>query len=180
MSSPELSMLRWQFGLAWRLAEHHLPHLTDEACLWEPGPGSWSVRKSADGLWRPDWSDIEPNPAPPATIGWLTWHLIWWWCALAESIDGAPKTPREQVLWPGSAEETVMALRSISAQWRERLADLEDADLDEPLTHLWAEPRPLRIALAWANCELMKNVAEIGIVRHLYEADKIQRRTRAV
>jgi hypothetical protein len=43
-------------------------------------------------------------------------------------------------------------------------------DLARPLAYPWPEPRPLRLALAWANAELMKNVAEIGCVRHLFEA----------
>jgi hypothetical protein len=178
MSSPELAMLRWQFDLAWRLAEYHLPQLTDDACSWEPAPGSWSVRKSADGLWHPDWADIEPNPAPPVSIGWLTWHLLWWWSGLLDAMRGAPKTPREQVLWPGSAAASLARLRHLSEKWSEALADLHEFDLDRTLAYPWPEPRPLRIAIAWANSELMKNVAEIGIVRHLYEADQIQRRTR--
>lgn len=84
----ESETLRWQFRLCWKLAEIHLPALTDESCLWEPARGSWSVRSSEHGDWRPDWAD----------------------------------------------------------------------------------PGPLRLTIAWATSELMKNIAEIGCVRHLFAA----------
>jgi hypothetical protein len=54
------------------------------------------------------------------------------------------------------------------------LNGLSDVDLEMPFAHPWTEPRPFRIALAWANAELMKNVAEIGAVRHLYEAMRVR------
>jgi len=79
----ELALLRWQFTLPARLAQHHLPALTDEACFWAPAPGSWTVCCSEDGKWRPDWVDAEPDPSPPVTIAWLSWHLIWWLSDLA-------------------------------------------------------------------------------------------------
>lgn len=180
MESAELDALRWQFGLAWRLAEYHLPHLTDEACLWEPAPGSWTVRQSADGQWRPDWADAEPDPAPPATIGWLTWHLIWWWSGLLAAVRGEGVPSREQVFWPGTAAAIIARLQHLHAQWSDELQKLGPGDLNRPLAYPWPEPRPLRIAIAWANSELMKNVAEIGYVRHLFEADQIQRRTARV
>ncbi len=55
--STQLQTLQWQFRLTWRLAaEWNLRGLTDEACLWEPMPGSWTVRQAPDGSWRPDWA----------------------------------------------------------------------------------------------------------------------------
>lgn len=172
MAFTELDALRWQFELTWRLAQHHLPKLTDEACLWEPAPGSWSVRPAADGRWRPDWSEGEPDPAPPTTIGWLTWHLIWWWSSVLAAARDEAIPPREQVTWPGSAAAAVSRLQDLSAQWSALLGRLEARDLERPLAYPWAEKRPLRLALAWANAELMKNIAEIGYARHLYEASR--------
>ncbi|SDX68728.1 hypothetical protein SAMN05661080_00847 [Modestobacter sp. DSM 44400] len=43
-------------------------------------------------------------------------------------------------------------------------------DLDRPFAFPWPEPRPFVFAAAWANSELMKNVAEIGVIRHQYLA----------
>lgn len=169
MSFDRRDSLIWQFGLVHRLADIHLPGLTDAACLWEPGPGSWTVRRSEDGNWRPDWSETEPEPAPPVTIGWLSWHLIWWWSALLASMRGETPAPREELFWPGSAAASVERLATLFAEME---AALGEADLDRMLAYPWPEPRPLAQALAWANLELMKNVAEIGVVRHLYEASK--------
>ena len=70
MDDPALDALRWQFEMTWRLAaEHVLPGLTDEMCLWTPAPGAWTVRR-VDGALIPDWADEEPDPPmalpPPA------------------------------------------------------------------------------------------------------------------
>ncbi|GIK49430.1 MAG: DNA damage-inducible protein DinB [Alphaproteobacteria bacterium] len=168
--SRELDTLRWQFDLALRLAAHHMPALTDEACLWLPAPGAWTVRRGEDGRWRPDWSDQEPDPAPAVSIGWLTWHLLWWSTGFVDALEGAPPTAREDAFWPGAAAHVRVGFDDVAARWSRQFATLSDAALERPFAHPWPEPRPLRIALAWANAELMKNVAEIGALRHLYEA----------
>lgn len=97
MTSNHLQTIRWQFDLTWRLADVHLPLLTDAACLWEPAPGSWTVRQSTDGKWRADWAESEPNPAPPATIGWLTWHVVWWWSGVVAAVLDQPVPVRQEV-----------------------------------------------------------------------------------
>jgi len=166
----ELKTLKWQFGLTWQLANYHIPELTDQMCFWEPVPGCWSVRKSADGRWLPDWSDKEPDPPPVVTIGWLTWHLYWWWSSLLAKVKEEEPVPRNEVTWPGSAEAVVTELHELSGKWTEFLDRLNPSDLEKPFEYPWPEPRPLRIALAWANSELMKNTAEIGTIHHLYKA----------
>ncbi len=176
MSSSHLETLRWQFRLTWKLAaDVHLPALTDEACLWEPAHGSWTVRQSADGRWRPDWADAEPDPPPPTTIAWLTWHLIWWWSGLLAAVRAETPAAHHEVDWPGSADAVVRRLEVLSSEWSDVLSRLDDGDLERPLAYPWREPRPLRLALAWANSELMKNVAEIGYVRLLFEASTDRR-----
>lgn len=166
----EAENLRWQFNLAWRLANVHLPHLTDEMCVWAPAANAWNVRRDAAGAWRADWADIEPDPAPPVTIGWLMWHWTWWFSGLVAAAQGRTAPAREIVTWPGSARASVAEIEALVADWSGFLERLGAADLDRSITHLWPEPRPLRQAIAWGNAELMKNVAEIGVVRHLYEA----------
>ena len=161
-----VELLRWQLGLAWSLAELRLDGLTDAACRWEPAPGAWTVRPGADGRWRPDWVEPEPDPPPTASIGWLTWHLVWWWGELVADATGAPVPARADVDWPGSADLVVTRLRELHGRWAEVLA----GDLDRPVGFPWPEPRPLAQAAAWANQELMKNVAEIGQLRDLHTA----------
>ncbi len=169
-TKSQLETLQWQFRLIWQLANYHLPSLTDDACFWEPAPGSWTVRQSTDGKWYPDWIEPEPDPAPTVTIGWLTWHLTWWWSSLLATVQNETPEARHEIAWPGSADAVVRHLESLSNEWADVLDKLDDDDLERPLAYPWSEPRPLRIALAWANSELMKNIAEIGIMRHLYEA----------
>jgi len=105
VDGSRLGLLRWQLYLCWSLAEYHLSALTDELCRWEPAPGSWTVRRGADGQWRPDWVEPEPDPAPGVTVGWISWHIGWWWSATLDHAAGRTPQPRENVFWPGSAIE---------------------------------------------------------------------------
>lgn len=173
MTSNQLQTLRWQFQMTWRLAKVHLPRLTNEACLWEPVPRCWTVRLSTDGKWRPDWADTEPDPAPPATIGWLTWHLIWWWSAALAAVRKEAPVIRQEVYWPGSADGVMARIDFLSGGWAYMLSRLDETDLETPLAYPWSEPRALKFTLGWANSELMKNVAEIGSMRHLFEASRL-------
>jgi hypothetical protein len=141
-------------------------------CHWCPTPSALTVRTDASGRWRPDWPEPEPDPPPPASVGWLTWHLIWWWTEVSAVLAGEQAAGREGVDWPGSAAATVARLRALAAGWN-RLLD-SDPDLDVPIAYPWSDPRPARYTLAWGNAELMKNVAEIGTVRHLWAASRDQ------
>jgi hypothetical protein len=146
-------LLRWHFDLTWSLLDLHLDRLTTEECLWEGGPGWWSVRLQEDGTWRADLELPEPDPAPPSSIGWLTWHIGWWWTQL---LDGV-----EMVDWPGDAAGTVAWLGTLRERW---IAHLAVVDLAAPSTYPWRD-RPDRTqahVAAWVNGELMKNAAEIG------------------
>ncbi len=165
-----LGMLRWQLQWVWSLAEYHLPALTDDQCRWEPAPGSWTVRRRADGLWRPDWAEPEPDPAPAVTIGWITWHLGWWWSATLDHSAGRQPPPREDVPWPGTAAAAVEWITDLHGQWKAFLDGRTESDLDEAFPFPWLQPRPLSLAAAWVNGELTKNVAEIGVLRHTWEA----------
>ncbi|HLY07010.1 MAG TPA: hypothetical protein VKR31_14790 [Rhizomicrobium sp.] len=63
---------------------------------------------------------------------------------------------------------TVQALNAFAAQ-RSKILE-SGTDLARAVAYPWNDPRPLRLLLALANCELMKNVAEITVVRHLFAA----------
>lgn len=170
-SQPLIETVRWQYQLTWKLASGWtLPNLTTQMCLWEPAPGCWTVRQSPDGVWHPDWAETEPDPAPPVTIGWLTWQIIWWWSGIQSAVQGQTPAAHHEITWPGSAESVLERLESLAAQWVDLLDTATDAELEKPLAYPWPEPRPLRLALAWSNSELMKNIAEIGYIRHLYDA----------
>src|SRR5438045_6334311 len=154
-AAPLLEVLRWQFQLTWRLADLHLPVLTDEMCLWEPVPQCWSVHRSGDGAWHADWAEKEPDPLPAMSIGWISWHLTWWWSGLIAAVKGEKPLPHDQVAWPGSSQAAVQHLRKLSTEWSQALSNFGESDLEHPLAYPWPEPRPLKFALAWATSALM-------------------------
>ncbi len=158
----------FQFDLAWALADLHLAALVDEDFLWEPAPLCWTVRPDAAGVWRPDWAEVEPDPIPVPTIGWLTWHIDWWWSTAIDHVSGAAPRDRADVTWPGSGGPAVRRLRDLATQWREILGS---ADMDQPASFPWtAEGRTLAHTALWVNVELTKNIAEIGQLRLLRAA----------
>lgn len=163
-----LDTVRWQFRVGWSLAvDIHLPRLTDELCLWIPHPMAATVRQGDDGTWIADWTEPEPGQAWHSSIAWLTWHMQWWLTsALAESRqESVPE--REAVMWPGSADGVRAELGRLAQGWQEMLVDAVDWDLDRPTRYPWPDPRPFHRLVGWANLELMKNVAEIGVVLNL-------------
>ncbi|HRD29153.1 MAG TPA: DinB family protein [Caulobacter sp.] len=170
MTDDALAALRWQFDMTWALAErYHLPALTDAMCLWEPAPGAWTVRP-LNGVWTPDWSDVEPAPAPITSIAWTAWHLAWWWSETLARAKGAPPPGRDGVRYPGSADGVRAQLAALAGEWRPLIAGLDAGALARPSTFPWPEPRPFAMTVAWVNAELMKNVAEIGAGVRLFQA----------
>ncbi|MBB6171524.1 hypothetical protein HNR23_001584 [Nocardiopsis mwathae] len=163
-----------QFDIARALMGHHLGRIDGAACLWQPAPGSWTVRPDGRGRWVADWQVPEPDPAPTVTIGWLTWHLGFWWTITLAHCFGTGAAPeREEIGWPGSAAATAEWILGLEARWRAGLLRLDDTDLDstERTAALpWGDGRTLADVAAWVNVELTKNIAEIGIVHHLYRA----------
>jgi hypothetical protein len=166
-----MSALVGQFDLAWALAELHLSALTDDDFLWEPAELVWTVRPDDAGSWRPDWSDEEPDPIPVPTIGWLTWHITWWWSVTLAHLDGDAVPDRVEVTWPGGA--TVVArIRELAQRWRAALEALTDADLERGSAFPWGSDSGRTVAdtVLWLHVELTKNIAEIGQLRLLRAA----------
>lgn len=167
---PLRDTLAWQFRMTWSLArDHWLPALTDHLCLWSVTPSAATIRQGEDGAWRPDW-DEAPDPVPPATIGWLTWHIQWWWSETICAVGDEAILGRDAVVWPATAEGIRTELTRLAETWAAVLTSLTTNDLERPVAYPWPEPRPLRMTVAWVNSELMKNTAEIGDVVRLYHA----------
>ncbi len=164
----------WQFDLAWALGELHLSALVDDDFLWQPAPLSWTVRPDSSGVWKPDCSDTEPDPLPVPTIGWLTWHINWWWSATIDHLSGRTPRNRSDVAWAGTGAAAVSRLRELRAQWRELLAGLSPADLAQPSSFPWGSDSGYTVAhtALWVNIELTKNFAEIGQLRLLRAASQ--------
>lgn len=171
MTTASRDLLTFQFDLTWSLFEYHLERLQPGDFLSEPAPLCWTLRRAEDGSWVPDWSDTEPDPIPVPTIGWVTWHLGWWWSVAADHALTRPPRERQDVAWPGP-EATVSWLRDLSTQWRDVLQTLTDDDFDRVAAFPWGADAGYTVGhmLAWVNAELMKNVAEIGQLRLLRAA----------
>ncbi|MGI5150951.1 DinB family protein [Plantactinospora sp. CA-294935] len=172
MSTSRGELLRWQFDLTWSLFEYHLERLEPAHLLWQPAAHFWTVRPDGAGRWLPDWSDTEPDPVPVPTVGWLSWHIGWWWRVTVDHARGRTPPDRTEVDWPGDAASTVAWLRALRAEWLSVLDGLSEADLDETAPFPWQGDPAHTVAhmVAWVNAELMKNVAELGQLRLLHDA----------
>lgn len=172
MSNSRRDLLRWQLDLTWSLFEYHLERLEPGDFLWEPAALCWTVRPTEDGAWVPDWADTEPDPVPVPTIGWVSWHIGWWWSVAIDHAQGRTPRERAEVTWPGDGRAAVEWLRGLHADWLAVLDGLTDPELDARAVYPVQEDPEYTLAhmVAWVNIELMKNVAEIGQLRMLRAA----------
>jgi hypothetical protein len=163
-----LTALVRQFDLAWALTDLHLSALTDEDFLWEPTNLVWTMHRDDTGRWYPDWAETEPEPVPVPTIGWLSWHILFWWSAALDELTGRPARPPTEIPWPGPAE-AVPAIRTMCERWRDVLTTLSQADLEAPCAFPWGSDTGRTVAdtVLWLNIELAKNGSEIGLLRML-------------
>ena len=157
-----------QWEIAWRLANFHLDQLSTEECLWRPaGQGPHVYKVGAD--WGADWPEREGYDIGPPSIGWLTWHIGFWWSMVLNRSFGDATLARENVMWPRSADNVRASLGQLQTQWPEMLKDITDEDLRSAERTRWPfGERPFGDLVAWVNVELMKNAAEIGYARFLY------------
>ena len=83
-----------------------------------------------------------------------------------DHCTGAGALAREEVFWPG-AEQSLATLRTLHERWLLFLDALESEDLDSGELTRWpfSDRRPFVHVIAWVNIELMKNVAEISLLR---------------
>lgn len=163
--------LERQLDIAWQLTTYHLDGLTTQECLWRPAARGLHVQRDASGRWVADWPTTEAYSLGPSSIGWLTWHLVFWWSMALDHNFGAGTLAREQVEWPGSADDVRAAVGDLHRRWAALLAGLDDAALASIERVRWPfQQRPLGDLFAWANTELAKNAAEIGYARFLHAA----------
>lgn len=169
MSSDLKSVLLRQHDMAWHLLSLHLGALTTEACLWRPGGETGlHVHRGPDGRWRADWPEHEGYDIGPASLGWLSWHLIFWWRMVLDHSFGDGRLVKEDVLWPGSAIGVRAEVDALQARWVAAVDALSEADLaSDALTRWPFTGRPFADVVAWANTELTKSAAEMGYVLFL-------------
>ncbi|HEY6644360.1 DinB family protein [Povalibacter sp.] len=168
MSRETAGTLMRQFDLAWKLTSYHLKTLTTDECLWRPAAVGLHVHPDGNS-WRADWPEREDYDIGPASIGWITWHLGFWWSMVLNHSNGDGSLTREAVIWPGTADGVRQWLGGLHDDWQELLTQLTDEDLRATQRTRWPmRDRPFGDVVAWANIELSKNAAEIGYARFLY------------
>ncbi|MFC9996655.1 DinB family protein [Nocardia sp. NPDC127526] len=173
MVASRSALLRWQFDLVWSLFEYHLERLHLDDFLWEPSALHWTMHQNPAGDWAPDWADTEPDPIPVPTIGWISWHIGWWWSVTLDHLHGRTPRDRTETTWPGP-DSAIDWLRGLHKDWTQLLDQLDDTTLDAPAPFPWPDDPEMTVAhtLAWVNAELMKNASEIGQLRLLRAAGK--------
>lgn len=152
-------ILQRQLAISWSFAgDFILGRIGEDLALWEPSPGrAYTVRRT-DGIWRADWPDERNDPPRTATIGWLLWHIEWWWSDTLALVDGRPRVGHQEHVWSGGTR----AIEDLKRRWD---AVLAEDDLERGIQWVMAEPQPLGMVAAWVNFELTKNLAEINQIR---------------
>ncbi|MDT9600081.1 DinB family protein [Sphingosinicella rhizophila] len=165
-----------QFDVAWSLACYHLEGVTDGECLWEPASPCLHVRRQDDGAWRPDWPETEGYDIGPPSIAWTTWHICFWWTNAFRGQQGETPLAPQAVTWPRDADLIRSSVRSLHERWRALLERCDEAGLQESRAESWTIPNAsLERIAAWLNVELMKNAAEIGVMRFLHATHRSPR-----
>ena len=162
----------------WARLRGRLDGLTDAEYLWEPAPGSWTIRPRSDGTWTADWPLPRPDLEPFTTIAWRLWHLIDMygedraptWLDLppqgppigVDDPEGAP---------PATAAEALAMLERAHGRWDAHLALVDDARLAEPIGPVAGPEYADRTRAAYVLHmldEFIHHGAEIALLRDLW------------
>lgn len=158
-----------QFDIAWQLTEYHLTGLTTEECLWRPAARGLHLQQDNAGVWHAEWPDHEGYDLGPPSLGWITWHMLFWWSMTMDHCFGTRTLTREAVHWPGTADAVRDRLSGLREDWLARITALDDQALRDGTNTRWPiQDRPFADVVAWVNIELTKNAAELGYGRFLY------------
>jgi DinB superfamily len=173
--------LRDQLDVHYRqLFRARVEGLTDEEYLWEPAPGSWSIRprgtSSAPGpigsgdLRRDDAPD-ELDPAPVTTIAWRIAHVTVE-CLSTRTMNhfDGPSAHWESWEYTDRAERALAQLDTAYDAWVAGVAGLGEEGLVRPIGPAegpWAES-PYADLVLHINRELIHHGAEICLLRDLY------------
>ncbi|GGP33578.1 DinB family protein [Streptomyces melanogenes] len=226
--TDRLGLLIDQFDRAREMAQVRLTGLGDEEYLWEPAPGSWSVRRredavtprafgpgdwvldlgapdipaneyaevarqAADGMTvakiADDWSvsverveqvlahtgEPEPDQTPITTIAWRLAHLHFHFAGAYEWTFGERRQePKLLVDFTPSASVALERFWPLIDRWRDSVAALTEEQLDtvglSQYPYSNDSEYPYVNVLASANIEFIHHMAEIALLRDLWQA----------
>jgi hypothetical protein len=176
-------VLRDQLDFHYRqLFRPRLEGLTDEEYLWEPVPGSWSIRPHGTstspapigaGDFQRDDAPDDPDPAPVTTIAWRIAHMTVECLAIRtmNHFDG-PEAHWETWEYTASADQALAQLDAAYDRWTAGVASLGEDGLARPVgphEGFFAE-YPYADLVLHINRELMHHGAEVCLLRDLYRA----------
>ena len=161
----------------WQRTRSRLDGMSDAEYLWEPTPGSWTIRLRSDGHWRADIVAPQPDPEPFTTIAWRLWHLIDMygenraprWLGVAPQgpaigLDDPDGTP------PATAGEAVRLLERAHERWHAHLSLASDDSLGELVGSVggpYADRTRASYVLHMLD-EFIHHGAEIALLRDLW------------
>ncbi|MFK5689528.1 DinB family protein [Ornithinimicrobium sp. LYQ92] len=156
--------LQRQLDIEWRFAtEFVLGQIDEDTALWSPaGAATYSVHRTDDG-WSADWPDEGNDPPMVPTMGWILWHVEWWWTDTLLLVHGHGRVAPQDHVWSGTTDEIVR----LKEKWDRVLAD---DDLERLVQWAMPDPQPLGLIASWLNFELAKNLAEINQLKMLRAA----------
>lgn len=176
--------LHEQLDLHWRVhARPRLDGLTDEEYLWEPAPGTWSVRRREDpapstvtmrvgaGDWLVDFGQPEPTPAPVTSVAWRLAHVVVGVLgARVHAHFGGPPADYESWTYAGTAQEALAQLDAAYEAWSSGVRTLDPGVLARPVGPAegpWAE-HPMVELVLHINREMIHHLAEVALLRDLW------------
>ena len=164
---PEQLDWHWQANVRPRM-----DGLTDAEYLWEPVPGTWSVRPDEEtGKLAIDFRYPPPDPAPVTTIAWRLAHLtVGCFGMRAASHFGGPEVDYQTYDYPGEAARALADLDAAYAAWMTGVQRLTEEDLRRPIGPAegpFAE-HPMAALVMHINREAIHHGAEIALLRDLY------------
>jgi hypothetical protein len=185
--APTDRALPWHEMLPAQLSWHwdnqlrpRLDGLGDDEYLWEPVPGSWSVRprgtgsapvQAGSGAFTVDFAFPEPDPPPVTTIAWRLAHLVVGVLgARAASHFGGPPTSYQTHDYAGTAAGALDQLDAAYAAWQTGVRALGPEGLARPCGPAegpWAQA-PMAELVLHINREVIHHGAEIALLRDLY------------
>ena len=155
-----------------RRFSERLAGLSEDEYLWEPVPGSWSVRPTPEGP-QVDRLEPEPDPAPVTTIAWRLWHIsVECLEDYAARVFGRKATDLTDRHFTLEASEAVDILERAAANFRAGLVDKGPNWLFDqlgPKYGPYAEATFLGLMLHVID-ELVHHGAEVALLRDLYRA----------